>query len=679
MPTSPISAAETVPAKTSSLRRRLRFIIFFSCLTAAIGLTYIFIYILGRYERASALDKANHAFDYVLIASREQAKERGFTTTVLSNPKDRRTFEKISALRRHGDLYLDSILIIARASFGANLTVQDEHDRLVRLRERRDDYRIKVDSILTKHRPTPEFVEGWITAQTDIIMQENTLSKTLFASNEKVEKVLQFNSLIKNSVFTASEFSGRERALLGFAIGSGLPISDTHLSRLLKYRGVVEENLRQVIGYKHSDDITPAVRTAIEKMETDFLMTYERVRQEVYRSSERSEPYPVSTETWITASTTGINSILDISDLVSQQVDRLIRDEYQNCIQKIIVAIGVGIGVIAFAAMSLWVLGNMTTQLYHLEMAASRVTKGDFSQPVAVFSNDELGHFVRSFNKMVGRNAALLGRYKSKYGEVLQTVGKMRELNTNLVELDREKNEFFGVVTHDLKSPLQAIVGFSNLIERHHGRNKLDQIPDYAKRIEREAMRMSEAISKLLEINMIESGKWTMSPQPLSLAALTVAVTEGYQLRAEAKKIRLSFEAADTELLIFADLNAVQNVLSNLISNAVKYCPPHSEVAVQVHAAEGRVRCRIADNGPGITADDQKKLFQKFAKLSNQPTGGENATGLGLSIVKRLVDATSGTVRCESEVGKGTAFITEWPVHAAAPDGGPQSMNERAA
>jgi signal transduction histidine kinase len=100
-------------------------------------------------------------------------------------------------------------------------------------------------------------------------------------------------------------------------------------------------------------------------------------------------------------------------------------------------------------------------------------------------------------------------------------------------------------------------------------------------------------------------------------------------------------------------------VLENLISNAVKYSPPGKNIFVRLRQQSGAIRLEVQDEGPGLSGEDQKKLFGKFARLSAKPTGGEHSTGLGLSIVKKMVEALTGRVWCESEPGRGATFIVE--------------------
>ena len=113
--------------------------------------------------------------------------------------------------------------------------------------------------------------------------------------------------------------------------------------------------------------------------------------------------------------------------------------------------------------------------------------------------------------------------------------------------------------------------------------------------------------------------------------------------------------------MVAADTTQLVQIMDNLVSNAVKYSPSGKNIYVRVYQVDSRVRAEIKDEGPGISAEDQKRLFGKFARLSARPTAGEHSTGLGLAIVKRLVESMKGKVWCESHPGQGAAFIVELP------------------
>lgn len=239
-----------------------------------------------------------------------------------------------------------------------------------------------------------------------------------------------------------------------------------------------------------------------------------------------------------------------------------------------------------------------------------------------------------------------------------QRVGERTEA---LTRLNTEKNEFLGIAAHDLKNPLSGIRSSAEIIERYLTTD--EQTIKFTQRIIVSCDQMLDIIMNLLDVNKIETVGYTLHLAPLSLGILN-DIIQDYQVRAAQKAIVLTYEP--TELSVYADAQALQQVLDNLVSNAVKYSPEWAQVSVraQRHTSkngEAKVRIEVQDEGPGLTEEDKSKLFTKFARLSAKPTGQESSTGLGLSIVKRLVEAMQGCVWCESEHGKGATFIVELP------------------
>jgi two-component system sensor histidine kinase/response regulator len=280
-------------------------------------------------------------------------------------------------------------------------------------------------------------------------------------------------------------------------------------------------------------------------------------------------------------------------------------------------------------------------------------------------ASNEMEHLVKGFE--VGavdyvtkpfNGAELLARVRTHL--------ELKHARERLREMNEEKNEFMGIVAHDLRNPLGAIQGYSEMILEEPDLPR-EELESCVSRIRDTARRMSDMVRNLLDTNRIERGDMQVSLTAVDLGPLAKKLTESYHPRAAAKQQNLCLQQDDGPLIALADPNQVIQVLENLISNAVKYSPHGKEILVRVGRADGMVRCEVTDQGPGLSAEDQKKLFGKFARLSAKPTGGEHATGLGLSIVKRMVEAMNGRVWCESEPGRGATFIVALPLAIPTP------------
>ena len=247
------------------------------------------------------------------------------------------------------------------------------------------------------------------------------------------------------------------------------------------------------------------------------------------------------------------------------------------------------------------------------------------------------------------------------FAETESTRAEISSLNKHLVELNNEKNEFLGIVAHDLKNPLSGIRMLAKVLFDEAERLGPPDVQEFSTDIMNSAARMFELITNLLDINAIERGAIKVYLCDFEIAMLAQALTESYTQRATAKNIKLHFECPPDLPFVYADQNATVQVLDNIVSNAVKYSPHDRNVWVKCSANVKSVRIEIKDEGPGFTEEDKKKLFGKFARLSAQPTGGEHSTGLGLSIVKKMAEAMGGNVWCESEYGHGASFFVELP------------------
>ncbi len=238
----------------------------------------------------------------------------------------------------------------------------------------------------------------------------------------------------------------------------------------------------------------------------------------------------------------------------------------------------------------------------------------------------------------------------------------LHERNLLLEELDREKNEVLGIAAHDLKNPLAHIILTTGTITRYYERMTDTELQRQMSSINAVAVRMTEIISNLLDVNAIERGALTLHPTHFDIVPKVNSLVEEYSAQANEKGISLHANFPTTPAIVFADKSATKQVLDNILSNAVKYSPLGKKVFIRVKTLTDVIRVEVQDEGEGISPGDMTKLFGKFARLSARPTGGEHSTGLGLSIVKKMVEAMNGRVWCESELGNGATFIVELPI-----------------
>ncbi|MDR3692637.1 MAG: ATP-binding protein [Fimbriimonas sp.] len=233
---------------------------------------------------------------------------------------------------------------------------------------------------------------------------------------------------------------------------------------------------------------------------------------------------------------------------------------------------------------------------------------------------------------------------------------RLTETNARLTAVDREKSEMLGIAAHDLRSPIGNIRSLCDFIPKDDAKTS-----ELVSIVESSADALLVLIANLLDVERIERGEVTLNVRSMQVEPLIRRVAEEFYAVAAKKQIRVATWMADPGISVRADEGALLRILQNLVSNAVKFSPTGSQVEIRACACQYRIRFEIKDDGPGISDGDMKRLFRKFGRLSARPTGGESSSGLGLSIVKHLVEAMSGYVGCDSEIGAGSTFWFEIP------------------
>lgn len=283
------------------------------------------------------------------------------------------------------------------------------------------------------------------------------------------------------------------------------------------------------------------------------------------------------------------------------------------------------------------------------------------SDPKDILRGFELGavdYVLKPFN-----TAELMARVRTHVA-LTHSLETIRHQKESLEALNREKDEILGIVAHDLKNPLNLIMGTATVLSRPELVKK-EELPVLATDILTSARRMFDLVSSLLDINAIEQGKLHVQPEIVDPALLAAQIGSAYRIIAERKEIPFAIHMEEGDLRLVTDPRILVQVLDNLVSNAIKYSPYGSPVTLaisQVKVSPPYVKFAVIDKGPGLSQEDQLRLFEKFAKLTPRPTADEHSTGLGLSIVKRLVETLNGRIYCTSTLGEGSTFAVELPV-----------------
>ena len=250
-----------------------------------------------------------------------------------------------------------------------------------------------------------------------------------------------------------------------------------------------------------------------------------------------------------------------------------------------------------------------------------------------------------------------------------------KEARTRAERETRMKDEFLATLSHELRTPLNAILGWANILR---GSDRAEDIAEGVAVIERNARAQAQIIEDLLDMSRIISGKVRLDVQLLDLAALVTAAVESVTPMATAKQITLQIKLDPMADSISGDPARIQQVLWNLLTNALKFTPREGRVEVALARVDSYVEMRVSDTGQGITAEFLPNVFDRFRQADASTTRYHGGLGLGLAIVKNLVELHGGSVRAESRgLHQGATFTVAFPIAMRAPHGEPAEPQRR--
>lgn len=238
----------------------------------------------------------------------------------------------------------------------------------------------------------------------------------------------------------------------------------------------------------------------------------------------------------------------------------------------------------------------------------------------------------------------------------------LEESNRQLEDLNQEKLQLIGLVSHDLKGPFNRIFALVQLMNMSKG-NLTEEQKEYLGKIQQISVDGLGMVRNLLDSRKLDETGIELRPTSLDFAHVATSLVKHYQTVAEKKHIEIDLKISG-DTTIRADKNYLSRMIENLLSNAVKFSGEGKKVECELIRKNEVVEFSVTDEGPGISKEDQLKLFSRFQSLSARPTAGESSTGLGLYITKSIAEKMRAEILCESELGKGAKFILRMPVVA---------------
>ena len=237
----------------------------------------------------------------------------------------------------------------------------------------------------------------------------------------------------------------------------------------------------------------------------------------------------------------------------------------------------------------------------------------------------------------------------------------IKSQNKKILAADKIKNEFLASVSHELRTPLNAIIGFSDILKAQVYGKLTEKQQEFVEDIQVSGVQLLGMVNEILDISKIEANAIKLVKRYFEISRPITETSNLLMPLIKKKNINLSHNIQN-DIDIFADYQKVQQILYNLISNAIKYTPENGKIEINVTNTAKKIRISVKDSGIGIDPKDHKRIFQKFVQLEDAFYKKETSTGLGLAITHELIKMHKGSIKIDSEKGKGAEFIVTLPI-----------------
>jgi len=310
--------------------------------------------------------------------------------------------------------------------------------------------------------------------------------------------------------------------------------------------------------------------------------------------------------------------------------------------------------------------GALIAEEYFIFGSRSKVNFNKFVTGMMLLNNEQINR-IRFLEKAKSKsekkkeiNSELFDELSRLNNELVEIQRELSKKNAELLRLNELKNNFIGMAAHDLRNPLGNIINYTEFLEEDKDTFSAEQI-EFLTHIKSQSSFMLNLVNELLDVSSIEAGKVNLNLEQTDIVSLIARIIDLNKALADKKQMSVIFNTEFESLSISLDKQKMMQVITNLLTNAIKYSEKQTIITINVSRSENNILISVNDQGQGIPEDELNDLFKPFQKTSAKTTGGEKSVGLGLYIVKRIVEAHKGNIWAESKVGKGSTFFVSFP------------------
>jgi len=303
-----------------------------------------------------------------------------------------------------------------------------------------------------------------------------------------------------------------------------------------------------------------------------------------------------------------------------------------------------------------------------LRALANNVAEGNLDIRSSIATGDEYEKLAQAFDHMLDNLQAAQEELRQANRQLDAKIAELSERNVELYKANKLKSEFLANMSHEFRTPLNAILGFAQVLREKPGLLKKEKGQRYAENIITSGNRLLTMINDLLDLAKAQAGRMELHIEQASVSQICESIVSAFSLLAGKKKIRVGMDVSPDVPLVVTDAGKVQQVLYNYLSNAVKFTPARGTIEIRAYMLDERmVRIAVRDTGCGVPESDRDRIFDKFRQGGDGSLTRETpGSGLGLSISKELATMLAGSVGFQSEVGVGSTFWLDIPIDVSS-------------
>jgi signal transduction histidine kinase len=349
--------------------------------------------------------------------------------------------------------------------------------------------------------------------------------------------------------------------------------------------------------------------------------------------------------------------------VVRIQLDSAVIEEGTNLSRAVLISSALITSLLIMAATYLIIRYVVVKPVKHLKEVSDSIASGYYNVRSEIQTGDEFEDLSLAFNRMIRNLLTKQEELNEAKTNLDVKVDELARANLALFESNKLKGDFLATMSHELRTPLHSILGFSDLLQQ--GDKISDKQQRWVRNIRSSGAHLLDIINDILDLAKIEAGKMEIKPVTFSVNDLVERVALSIRPLAAKKNIDVKTLVAEDLPTVRQDAGKLEQILSNLMSNAVKFTPEEGKVLVRAGVEGDELVLTVNDTGVGIPVSDQAAVFEKFRQGANPLTREYAGTGLGLSITRELANLLGGDVSLQSEPGKGSSFTVRIPISAA--------------